>query len=51
MVSFPSAGSAIPHPPPGLALEVVFAFAFSQVMGEGSSGGPGGPKPFSDFAA
>jgi len=49
MVGFPSLGSAIPHPPPGLALEVVFAF--SQVMGEGSGGGPRGPKPFADFAA
>lgn len=48
---FPSPGSAIPHPLPGLALEVVFAFAFSQVMGEGCGGGPGGPKPFADFAA
>lgn len=49
MVCFPSQGSAIPHPLPGLALEV--GFAFSQVMGEGSGGGPGGPKPFADFAA
>lgn len=49
MVSFPSLDSVIPHPPPRLALEGVFAF--SQVMGEGSSAGPRGPKPCSDFAA
>lgn len=43
MVSFPSLGSAIPHPPPRLALEGVFAF--SQVMGEGSRLDPEAPNP------
>lgn len=49
MVSFPSPGSVIPHPHQDWPWKVVFAF--SQVMGEGSDRGPGGPKPFPDFSA